>query len=224
VHKGVYVIGNPKLTLAQEELAAVMAGGPGAALSHRSAARNHRIPYGVRARIAITCRTNRKISGVTVHRRRSFTLADTVLVDGVRVTTVRRTLIDLAPILSPALLIDAVGQARFRKQIGPQDRPHIAKEGAGRKRVSDLLTLLGSEQELRSELERRFHRLIRASARLCVELDSLLHHGDPDALENDRARDARFLVARIGVMRITWKRLATEPDVVVGQLDTILRV
>lgn len=230
-------------------MAAVLACGPGAALSHRSAARNWRMPTGTRGPIEVTCRTNRRVPGVKVHRSRTISPEDTVIHDGIRVTTVRRTLIDLAGCLTPGLLADAVGEARFRKLIGPDERAAVAAEAIGKPGSNELLTLLGTEQQLRSELERRCLKSLRAAglpepltnqlltvdgidnevdlywpaAGLCIELDSFLHHSDAAAFERDRARDTRFLVEGLAVIRITWRRLADEPDDVVRQIAAILR-
>jgi very-short-patch-repair endonuclease len=249
VQKGVYVIGDPRLTLAQCEMAAVLACGPGSALSHRSAARNWRLPYGTCGPIEVTAPTERKLKGVKVHRSRKLRPADTTVHDGIPVTTVRRTLIDLAGCLTPGLLADAVGEARFRKLIGPDERVAVTAEASGRRGSRELLTLLGTEQQLRSELERRCLAILRAAglpepltnhrltvdaiqneidlywpdAQLCVELDSFLHHGDAAAFERDRARDTRFLVEGLAVVRITWRRLADEPDEVVRQIAAIFQ-
>jgi very-short-patch-repair endonuclease len=96
----------------------------------------------------------------------------------------------------------------------------------------------------RRELERRFQQLIRTanlprpevnveveghevdvvwrSQKLIVELDSREFHLTRRAFETDRERDARLQVAGYSVIRITWRRLTTEPQTIVKELEALL--
>jgi very-short-patch-repair endonuclease len=59
-------------------------------------------------------------------------------------------------------------------------------------------------------------------ARLVAETDGWAAHGHRGAFERDRVRDAALQVAGWRVIRITWRRLVTEPEVVAGQLGRLI--
>ena len=98
IHRGVYALGRPDLPARGRWMAAVLACGPGAYLSHASAAALHGIRASAAARVDVTLT---RLSSLThprirIHRRPALTAADFTVVDGIPVTTVSRTLLDLA--------------------------------------------------------------------------------------------------------------------------------
>jgi hypothetical protein len=114
IHRGVYSL-VPRKLLTREGLymAAVLACGPGAALSHRSAARLHGLRnYGYR-RIEVTVpkRSTRTHSGVAVHTSTTLTELDVAIVNAIPTTTVARTLFDLGDAIAPRQLERAFDQA-----------------------------------------------------------------------------------------------------------------
>jgi predicted transcriptional regulator of viral defense system len=114
IHQTVYSL-VPKTLLTREGLymAAVLACGPGAALSHRSAARLHGLRNDGYTRIEVTVpgRSSRTHSGVAAHRSMTLTESDITEVDNIPVTTVSRTLLDLADLITPRALERAFDQA-----------------------------------------------------------------------------------------------------------------
>lgn len=116
IHHGVYSL-VPKSLLTREGLymAAVLACGPGAALSHRSAARLHGIrDYGyTRIEVTVPSRSTRQHSGLAVHRSTTLTEADVTVVNGIPVTTIARTLLDLGDVLAQRQLERAFDQAEI---------------------------------------------------------------------------------------------------------------
>ncbi|MBV9603833.1 MAG: DUF559 domain-containing protein [Solirubrobacterales bacterium] len=114
IHRGVYSL-VPRELLSREGLymAAVLACGPGAVLSCRSAARLHGLRnYGYhRIEVTIPGRSTRTHSGVAVHRSTTLTAADVAVVNAIPTTTVPRTLFDLAELLTPRQLERAFDQA-----------------------------------------------------------------------------------------------------------------
>jgi len=114
IHQTVYSL-VPKALLTREGLymAAVLACGPGAALSHRSAARLHALrPHGyTRIEVTIPGRSTRTHSGVAVHRSTTLTEADVTITSNIPVTSVHRTLFDLAEVVSQRELERAFDQA-----------------------------------------------------------------------------------------------------------------
>jgi len=116
IHKTVYSL-VPKALLKREGLymAAVLACGPGAVLSHRSAARLHGIRDWGYTRIEVTVagRSPRAHPGVAVHRSTTLTEADVTTVDNTPVTTIHRTLLDLAEVVDQRQLERAFDQAEI---------------------------------------------------------------------------------------------------------------
>jgi predicted transcriptional regulator of viral defense system len=102
VHRGVYSLApTALLSLEGRWLAAVLACGQGAVLSHRSAAALHELRADKRARIEVTTpgRAARSHAGVDVHRSSTLTAADATVVSGIPVTTVARTQLDMAEVI-----------------------------------------------------------------------------------------------------------------------------
>lgn len=114
IHHTVYSL-VPKALLKREGLymAAVLACGPGAALSHRSAARLHGLrDYGyTRIEVTVPKRSPRSHEGILVHRSTTLTAADVTLVNNIPVTTVARTLLDLGELITGRQLERAFDQA-----------------------------------------------------------------------------------------------------------------
>jgi hypothetical protein len=116
VHERVYrVVGNP-LSWRGQVLAACWAGGTRATGSHRTAAELRRLPGGSERLVEITCPRWRRArhDGLVVHESRLLDDEDTELVDQIPVTTVPRTLFDLAVVLGPATLDLAMATALRR--------------------------------------------------------------------------------------------------------------
>ncbi len=138
VHAGVYAVGHRRLAWRGHMVAAVLACGDGAVLSHRSAG----IWWGllsldaaVRTDVSVP-RGRRGAAGVRVHRPRSLDAQDTTDRDGIPITSVARTLLDLAATAQP-------GPPRSRDRPGRAAshlRPHShrgddrARERASRPR------------------------------------------------------------------------------------------
>jgi very-short-patch-repair endonuclease len=120
IHQGVY---SPSpaalLSLKGRYMAAVLACGPGAVLSHRSAAALHELRATSRTRIEVTVagRTGRNHPGIQVHRSTTLTPADITTVDGIPVTTIVRTILDLATVLPRRAVERAMDQAEILEAL-----------------------------------------------------------------------------------------------------------
>jgi predicted transcriptional regulator of viral defense system len=99
LHRGVYAVGHAQLRPEGRWLAAVLAAGPEAALSHRSAAALHGIRE-VSGALDVTTTRRVAVRGVVVHRTTVLDARDVTTRRGVRATTLARTLVDLAGILT----------------------------------------------------------------------------------------------------------------------------
>jgi very-short-patch-repair endonuclease len=167
-------------------------------------------------------------------------------VDGIPVTTVARTLLDLAAILPRDGAVRAV-EAAERHELFDLRAVEALLGRAGRRAGTRLLrSVLADYREpvdLRSELERDFLALVRRSglpipqanvlvigylvdfhwprSKLVVELDGRSYHSSPRAFELDRLRDAKLLRAGYRVLRVTYRRLRDDPAGVLGDLGAL---
>jgi very-short-patch-repair endonuclease len=180
--RGVYAVGRPTVPLRGWWMAAVLACGPDAVLSHISAADL----WGIRQRSAGRNRTTKigseegrgrpvvidvslpkgrthRLSGIRSHRRSDHRESDRTVRDGIPVTSPARTLIDLGTLLHPVHLEEAVNEADKLDLVDPESlRRHIedhrGMDGVkALRRVLDRRTFALTD----SELERRFLRLVR---------------------------------------------------------------
>src|SRR3954451_9168545 len=119
VHRGVYSVGHRPITPEARWLAAVLACGPGALLSHRSAAALHGIRNTAAAKIDVTAPTRRGLTldAITLHRATTVQPEDRDIVRGVPVTSLPRTIIDLAACVSPSALEYAIHRAESQRKL-----------------------------------------------------------------------------------------------------------
>jgi very-short-patch-repair endonuclease len=253
VHRGVYAVGHARLTARGWFWAAVLAcGGPEAAvLSHRSAASVWELlPTPSGAVEVTTLRDSASKPGVRVHE--SATLDRVADVwrdpDGLATTTVTRTLIDLADVLSAQRLRRAVHRAEILRLLDAgalRARLEVVPGRRTRALEAIVAELAAREPEItRSELEHRFLALVdqfglprpRVNAvivglevdflwpdgRLIAETDGAATHLTPSAFEEDRRRDAALAVAGYRVVRFTRRRVVQQPQAVAATLRALL--
>ena len=120
LHRGVYAVGHGMLRPEGRRLAAVLACGEGAVLSHVSAAAHWDLLESAAARVDVTAPVTRAgMPGIRLHRSRSLDARDTTKHEGIPITKVPRTLLDLEPSLasrptlvgrSPHLVYRRLGQ------------------------------------------------------------------------------------------------------------------
>lgn len=249
LHPGVYAVGHTSLTMDGRRLAAVLAAGPHAALSHRSAAVVWDLRRGPETRIELSTSDRGRTAprGTTLHRVRGP--LDCVVRDAIPVTTVARTLLDLADVVSPQALTRAVHEAERLRLVDMREMEAMLAEAKGR-RTRRLAAALATRDPgpTRSRLEEVFADLVARSdlpaprrnvhvdvgerlvevdvlwpeRRVAVELDGAESHRTRRAFEADRARDAALLAAGYRVLRLTWRRVTREPDEVRHELRRIL--
>jgi len=231
-------------------MAAVLACGPGSLLSHRDAAALWGLRRSDRRAIDVTvvARARRPQRGLTVHVTHPLDGDDHTIRQGIPVTSVARTLLDLAEVVAPTQLQRAYEEAERLEllDVGAIDR--VLARSNGRRRVGALRTLLaydpGPAVRSKSELESRFLDLIRRAdlplpqvnvlvagflvdaywprARLVVELQSYGFHSHRRAFERDHAKLARLKVAGCEVLALTWRQIADEPGWVAGAVRSLL--
>lgn len=249
-HPGVYAVGHRVKSRKARWMEAVLAAGPGAYLSHRAAAALWGILRSNRIEIS-SPRALRSRNGIRFHRHRLQPDEITVL-DGIAVTTVPRTLFDLAATETRHDLERAVHEADYLRLHDPLSLSDLITRYPGHRgnrsiraivkaRESDrnvsreefvdrFLTLMATVGLTKPEANvwmtvagRRFEvDCVWREQKLMVELDGWAAHGTRRAYERDRARD-RFLV-RHGwrVIRITWDQLRDDPRGVAEDIAALL--
>jgi Protein of unknown function (DUF559) len=248
VHAGVYAVGHRVLSASGLRLAAVLACGPGAVLSHRDAA----AVWGIRSCSRMTTDVStaggaRSRAGIDVHRVKRLHPDDRTLVDGIPTTTVERTLLDLAEVTNRAELERAFDEAERRRLLDLSSFDALFARSTGRHGLGATRGVLKktTSADTRSALESAFVRFCDAwnipapqtnvlvegfvvdalwpEQKLIVELDGYAFHGTTrNAFERDRVRDADLQRAGYRVLRLTWRRLHEDPGPVAATLRALL--
>lgn len=233
-------------------MAAVLACGPEAVLSHRSAGQLWRLIPRAPALPEITRpRTSRRREGIVCHRA-PVPDEETDVVDGLPVTSPFRTLFDLAAMLSKRQLERALHEAEVARLTDRVSLPQLIERYPGRRGVAKLRLLLAAPEPAgitRNEMEELFVALIDThdlphprlnptlalrgrllepdamwpAARLLVELDGRAVHGTRRAFESDRQRDRILLAEGWRSLRLTWRQLQDEPAAIAADLRELLR-
>jgi very-short-patch-repair endonuclease len=238
----VYLVGHEVPAPLALETAALLACAPGAALSHRSAAKLwNLLPLADFAGIEITVRGQRRPkSGVTLHRT-DLERHEVTKLQELWVTTPTRTLADLAAILPAADLEQAVAQAHRLRLVDPQALAAHGRPGAPALRA----VVERGPRFTRSRAERALVALTRraglplpetnahlqgwevdalwAAQRLVVEVDGATYHHTPADLDRDRRKDAELEAAGYRVVRMSWRQLRDQPEVVAARLARALQ-
>jgi very-short-patch-repair endonuclease len=248
IHHGVYAVGYSKLTPKGHRMAAVLAYGPDAVLSHRSAAAHWDIGPGF-WKIEVTTPHSRRCRKGTRAHQAALHPEDITVHDGIPTTTVARAILDLASQLNDDRLTHLIEEAdrKDRFDLKALDRA-IARRprAAGVRRLKAVLSAYRGTADTRSKLERDFRSLIakanlpepqydvllagltvdvyRPEWKLVVELDGEPYHSSPRALETDRIRDATLQKIDIRVLRVTGKRMDSEPEAVLNDVLALRRI
>jgi very-short-patch-repair endonuclease len=242
LHRGVYAVGHGRLRREGHWLAAVLGVGPGAVLSHRDAAGLHDLRPANHARIDVTTTANRTDEpGVRVHRTRTLDADDITTVSGVPVTTVARTLVDLAGVVPHDHLVRAIRESERRRTFDLRKVEAAlartrGRTGRGHRALKEAIVEAAAFEDhpTHSPLEVAFLRLLRRNglplpstnaliegyqvdavwrtARVAVELDGWTDHQTRRAFERDRARDAALTAAGWRVVRFTYRQVTQGPD------------
>jgi len=251
-HRGAYRLAGAARLGPGRCTAAVLAVDVEATVTHRSALERHRVlPEDDGAPVHLTTtRHHRSRRGIVVHQA-PLGPTEVVRVDGLRVTSLVRSLIDAAGTEPGAIITAAVREAEFLRVL---DCAALAACASGR-RGGALLRRLARERlpidgELRERLERRFARFLLEwrfppaevnrrvrlrgpaetilldavwwEAGLAVELDGRQAHATAHAFDEDRRRDRRVAVQfGLQVVRVTWKHLHTEPAALDADLKAL---
>jgi very-short-patch-repair endonuclease len=248
IDRSVYAVGHTRLSLHGKCFAAVFACGPGAVLSHYSAAWLHDLarwspqPFHVTGPVA-----RRPRMPVRIHRARRLEAADREVVEGVPTTSVARLLLDMAAAANYEQLERLVERSeekglfdlrRVEDLLGRTVGHH------GHRRLRRAIALYKPSSFTRSSLEKRFLGLAMGRRlpqprtnfvehgfeldvywpeyRFAVELEVFETHGTRAAFERDRKRQEDLLLLGITMTRVTGPRLKREPEEVIERVARLL--
>lgn len=248
IDRGVYAVGHTHLDSYGQCFAAVFACGPGAVLSHYSAAWLHGLARWSPAPFHVTGPVARRPRlPVRIHRARRLEDADRMLVEGISVTAVPRLLLDMAAAIRFEQLEKMVerteemelfdlravedlltrtvghhGHGRLRRAIALYTPTSFTRSGL-EKRWLELVLAAGLPQPHMNYVERGFELdCYWPEHRFAVELDLFETHGTRAAFERDRERQEELLLAGITMTRVTGPRLEREPEEVIRRVARLL--
>ena len=244
-HRGVYRVGHRAPSVEARYLAAIFACGEDALLSGRAAGYLLGLLKGSAPAPEVSTPLKRRVEGVRV-RRRKIEPADCAVHCGIPITTVPRTLTDLAADLPVDDLARACHEAGVRHRTTPghvlavlaRSPPNIPG-AANLRRIVE-----GDTHVTLSALERRFLALLREHRlplpqtnrvagghrvdcrwpdhRLTVELDSYRFHHSRHAWEHDRRREREARARGDDFVRYTWRDVFEEPVATMAELGRLL--
>jgi very-short-patch-repair endonuclease len=231
VHRGIYAVGHTATRRQASYVAAVLAAGPGAALSHVSAAAWWEIRPWSHGRIHIIVPTANGRSGhrgVNLHRARTLRPNEVTTHDGLAVTTVARTLLDLTATQPRHITDRAVEVATSRRLVHADVHDVIAAHpnAPNKQSLIELLAYHGdSPHRRRSDFEAYVVDLCRTHGiplpqtdvpllgevvdaywpeyRVVAEPDGMTWHGTRAAARRDRKKDGERIAHGIITVRIT---------------------
>jgi hypothetical protein len=248
LHRGVYAVGHRLVPTHGRCLAAVLACGSGALLSHRSAAWLWGISRHGPAPLHVTSPVPRKPrSPIRLHHSRILTEADRALEEGIPVTAVPRTLLDCAAesrFSALKRMLERSEELELFDLTPVEELLDRSRGHAGWGRLRRAIALYAPVPFTRSGFERRFFEAVLAAGlprpatnfveagfeldvywpeyRFAVELDTYATHGTNAAFERDHLRDEDLMLAGIEMVRVTDVRFHREPGAVLERVATLL--
>jgi very-short-patch-repair endonuclease len=248
LHREVYAFSDPQVTVRGRWMAAVLACGDGALLSHRSAAQLWGLMVFRPGPVDVSAGSGRRRSGITVHEGGIFD-EDRGELAGIPVTSVARTLFDLAEVVNDERLERAFEEADRLRLLRIPELETVCARGYGRRALRPIRRLIDDARHpetTRSPLEDKVLELCREfelpmpvtgahvlghevdafwpAERLIVEADSVAFHSHRAAFERDRTRDAKRQVEGYRAIRLTHRRLEREPTEVATELRRLLAI
>jgi very-short-patch-repair endonuclease len=246
VFRGVYGIGHPPRTRRGWYRAALLAGGARSVLSHKTAAAIHEMAASEGQLHLSVSRTAHGIEGIRCHRPRTLRPDDVVVVNGLRVTSPARTLIDLADFGKRRLLERAIDQAEYHELHLPLGEVHdrLHRRPRGRLLRAVITTHVAGSTITESEAEELFLAIVRRAQlpqpdpqvklwgrrrdflfrkeQVVVEIDGRKAHDRHSAFERDAVRDAEVVVNNYRPLWFTRRAVKYDQGYVELALRTVL--
>ena len=246
LHRGVYLVGPLEAPHARA-MAAAIAGGLGALVSHYPGAVlwELRPPTEDQMHITIVGRDRRSRPGIRTHIVSAMHPADITRRHGIPVTSVARTLLDLAAIAPSHELDRALNEAYLQRRLStPSLNEQFSRYPRHRGKAALKEATRDEPKLTRSEAERLMLALIRDAGlpapetnvnvaghevdmlwrehKLIVEIDGYAFHSMRRSFEQDRRRDQDLVAAGHRVTRVTWRQLTHDAIAVAVRLATAL--
>jgi very-short-patch-repair endonuclease len=243
-YRGVYRVGHRAPSVEATYLAAVLAAGEGALLSGRAAAHLWGLVKGEPPAAAVITATQRRIEGVRTRRARHLNAQDASVCCGIPVTSVARTLVDLAAELTEPALARACHEAGVRYGITPKVVATVLARRPTTRGARKLRRVIAGEVHVTlSKLEARFLSLLREHAlplpvtnrpaggrrvdcrwpehRLTVELDSYQFHNSRHSWEQDRRREREARARGDDFRRYSYGDVVENPGHMLAELRSV---
>jgi Protein of unknown function (DUF559) len=237
LHRGVYAFGHAELRREGRWLAAVEAYGPSAALSHVNAATLWDLLEGAVLPVHVTLGKRSGVArrlGTVPHRVLDLRADEVVERDAIRVTTVARTILDLAATIRGRRLEQVVRRASRLRHFDLLEQRAVLQRHPRQRGAPELNRLLialhrRGADDFRSQMEVAFAQLCDdyglprpvingivcgervdfhwKGTMLIVETDGFAFHSTPTAFADDRRRDQKLMLAGYTVARFTWHQV-----------------
>jgi very-short-patch-repair endonuclease len=223
IHRGVHAVGHSQLSKEGRWMAATLAGGDAAVLSHRSAASLWGLlPNREGSDIEISVPGDggrRRRAGIRLHRCPSLLAQHTTRRQGIPVTTPSRTISDLRGAVSPQELRRAQRQADV---LGLAPGSNASPDGTRSELEYCFLELCRKHRLPAPEVNVRIGSLVVdflwPGRHLIVETDGYRYHRGRIAFEEDRSRDLRLRTLGYSVIRLTYRQVVDRPEDVAAGL------
>lgn len=251
IHRGVYAVGHDRLTTRGRQLAAVLAVGPGAALSHADAGGVHGVRSASGTAVHVTSAgPARRIPGVRVHLTRRLPPEDVVVIDGIPVTSLCRTIVDLSDTATPQALDSILARCELL-QLDVGDLEAVTarlrwRRGPGAARLAAACVRLREHGVVitRSEGEELLRRVLAGAGLPApemnwligadefdavwpafdagIELDSWRFHRGRHRFVRDRAKLRRAALAGVTMLPYAGEDLVRRPGLIVDEAGRLL--
>ena len=244
-YPGVYRVGHRAPSLEASYLAAVRACGDDALLSGQAAAHLLGLLRGPAPKPEVTAPTERRVEGIRTRRSRHMDARDATTWNRIPVTTVARTLVDLAAVLGIDELARACHEAGVRHRTAPTEvEAVLARRPRSRGAASLRRILRGDVRVTLSKLEARFLAHLDEAGlplpetnrpaggrrvdcrwpdrRLTVEVDGYRYHHSRHAWEQDRRREREAHARGDDFRRYTYGDVFERSEAMVAELRRLL--
>ena len=245
LHRGVFLAGSGLPYPRTREMAAVLALGPEAVASHRSAAKLFGIVAadGTDVDVTVVGANRASRAGIRVHRSRALTHADTGTFDGIPITSPARTLLDLATQVNRGELAWAYNEALIQQLTTTSQVQELLTRTTGHPGTRPLRAIVernARPQRATGELERKVLTALRragisepaVNARvagwqvdfhwpehgLVLEADGFQFHSGPESWRRDRRKQADLEHLGLRVLRTDWEEATARPESMVARV------
>jgi len=238
LHRGVYLVG-PGEPPGAREMAALLAAGETALLSHQTAAAQWgfmQLGAGAPVHVMLVGTGRGRIRGLHAHRVPRLQPDERSERAGFPLTSPTRTLLDMSAVVGARELERMLAAGERSGVLSPKAWPGLLARCRGRRGVAALRAVMeipGGPAFTRSEAEHAFLDLVRQSAlpppqanvalgswevdflwrsvRVAVEVDGYGYHRTRGDFERDRAKDAWLMARGFRVLRLSWRQISEQP-------------